>query len=288
VSHNIEWGGELKLNETLGHYYAFKNTDRLRETECKYVTMNTDLKVTDYVDNEGYTGFSLYDFEDQNIARVIISDNESNDGTKEQIFYFLDGESVLLKNDSDISHFQELQIRLNLVNDVYDVYFNETQIANNLRLPIRNMNAEDVYGFGIDNVNGRVTSDFVDIYCSDVNGNPLLFIDEDALPVTDDFRDRKGDLICNLFLDEKINCTQDSECQTGLCAPDGTCSRFDFTYCDEKGYGRGNKCLFAGVISCGLTSTGNLILDNFWLFLVFLLIMMFIVYIVIIFRGSKN
>jgi hypothetical protein len=163
----------------------------------------------------------------------------------------------------------------------YDIYFNQSKIVDGANFNDKFYNADTLRGVKLAVAKTDIELDNLWIYSSDESGNPLLPDDDFLSGLNND------SVMCNMFFKDVESCSVDADCPSNYCNPNGKCGRFNRNYCDDRGLEYGNYCLLSGVLSCGLTNTSNVILDNFLLFIVFLIIMMFIVYWLIMTRRSR-
>lgn len=72
-------------------------------------------------------------------------------------------------------------------------------------------------------------------------------------------------------------CNTDEDCITGRCElnPSHMCSKFNWTWCDENGYERGNKCFTSAMVEKTGSNSSEFILDNFLYVLAFVAIAIF-------------
>ena len=83
---------------------------------------------------------------------------------------------------------------------------------------------------------------------------------------------------------KNVRCTEDTDCITGQCTPMGTCSTFNWTWCDANGRQRNQRCMAKATTDCGLNNTSNWMLDNFLWMLVILIVIVAFAFIAISFR----
>ena len=166
--------------------------------------------------------------------------------------------------------------------DKFDVYFNGSKILTDAGLAQNLYNLKSAERFKFHSSDSAYKVDNLAIYASDADGVPLLPDSDTGEIVNED------ESMCGLFVNNQVNCLEDDDCATGLCLPTNRCARFDFNYCDDNSMTRGNKCMFAGVLDCTLETTKDIIIDNFFKFLVFLVLLMGVVYLVIIITRQRQ
>lgn len=273
VSDELTTGGELNVPNTIGYYYAQKETDLAEEDNTQYVTMTFDLNVHTITVIGSTITFRLYDSDNFNFVTLYFRDTGDylwyNDGGTGRI-------ATTIPNNVSLPY----KFVIDFDNDLWDIYVNGSKVVDDADFTNSFSNIIDLQTFKMTSSDANWTIDNLKIFASDSTGTPLL-PDEDLDTVV------QPDLaMCELFNKNPSTCTTDDDCTTGICLANNKCSGFDYTYCDDNSMVRGNKCVLAGMTSCVLTSTKDIIFDNFLLFLVFLVLIMIAVYLAIMFKRS--
>lgn len=270
--------GQLEIGNSDGTYTLFKDIDydidnSMYYDRTRYNTVTFDMTV--YSDSTAYNVVSLflYDLGFTNAWGRFYYKNDGN------LYTSSDKTSTLITSSMPVDESMPHMIVVDLLQDEFDYYVNDTLVASNVGFYDSFLNVEYFNGIYFQSANSHYEIDNLKIFESDEDGNEQTNSIVNPIEVPD--ADRS---MCDLFYKVDVPCLIDDDCVTGVCLVNGKCSHFDMTYCDENGYVRGNKCVFAGLSSCVLTSTGDMILDNFFLFMVFLVLLMVIVYFVIMMR----
>lgn len=282
--------GRLYLTSDLFSFDAYKDFTPLYSDDNRYFTMDLTAIVYDYVDNTGYTLLLLYDLEDNPFVGLFIGE-ESGDGDG-RIGYYSDGSFTTLET-FEKSDIQRIWLIYDFLEDDYRVLLTNSnltssEIGSGLPIINENINPDSLARIKIFGYQGTYALDNLKIFSSDEDATLISVLSESTAEVIDPYPDRSGNTMCGYFLDrltERESCINDDECESGKCLISGKCSRFDYTYCDENGKTRGNMCIVSAVTSCTLESASEMILDNFILVVVAVIIIMFIAYLLIIFRG---
>lgn len=191
----------------------------------------------------------------------------------------VDGDNYNIYGSLVMDTTKEVKIVVDLVSDTFDFYYDDSLIEANIGFHNEFLNVDYFNGIYFQSTQSHYEIDNLEVYESDSDGIELPNI-QDPILVADETK-----VWCELFTKTTPSCSTDNDCETGKCLPNKKCSSFDFTYCDEKGKTRGNMCMVSGMTSCVLKSSGNIILGNFFYFLVALIIIMGLVYITIMFRN---
>jgi hypothetical protein len=274
VNEQVCWLGQLLRVQSDAYYTIFKLTDLLEYDKSRYYTVSFDFRPAD-IGNDGWVGVSLYDYDYVRYINVLFGDSG-------KLYNNEEGNAVERYSNISTSQLKNVQLHVDLVDDEFDIYYDGSKILTDLQFTNAFYNMETLYGIRITSSEAGYIFENLTIFGSDQNNNPLI-ADEDEIP-SETIDPTKS--WCSLFTSEDISCSSDSDCVFGRCQPNGLCSKFDFTYCDENGYKRSNMCLIAGMVSCTLESAGEVILDNFFLFLIALILLMGLVYAVIMFRKN--
>jgi len=270
TSHHIYSNGELYITQDIPLYYAQKLMFGTIEAEnTRYVTVTYDLNVINITVGDTLT-FRLYDEEDRvNFWTVYYRDSG------EDLWYNDDGTGIVAQSSIPLDEVFAYKFVIDLDEDEFDIYFNSSKVVSNAGFTDAFLNIETIEYIKITSNDAEFRLDNLKVFASDSDGNPQM-PDEEIVETPDDTV-----AWCGLFHKIQPPCIQDSDCETGDCLPSNKCNRFDMTYCDEHGHTRGNKCLVAGISSCVLESTADLILKHFLLFLVFLILFILVAYLLI-------
>jgi len=239
----------------------------------RFSTVKFDF--TPYADSTSNYVMNLYLYDlalETTLTRIYFQ----RDGTIEA---YVHGENQEIYDGMVMNTTSEVMIILDLIEDTYDFYYGGVLRQSNVGLYNEFYNAEYFNGIYFQSSDSHYFIDNLEVIESDDEGDELPNVE---IPTTTPDEDKSW---CELFSKVDQSCSSDNDCETGECLVNGKCSKFDFNYCDENSHTRGNKCVLAGMSSCVLTSAGDLILDNFFLFLVFLVIIMGLVYLSIMLRN---
>lgn len=271
VTENVCYSGKLTRDTADDYYTIYKNTDLISDTISRYVTISFDLKPTEIQAN-GKVSISIFDSDDYSFLRFFV-------GELGKYYNFADGNMELIFGNTSTSETITTQIHIDLTNDDYDVWYDGSVVSSSNSFYDDFVNIENINAIRISSQNAEYELSNLEIFTSDQNNDPIILdIDSPITPIDEDTK------FCGLFYKETPECTEDSDCETDYCLPNGRCNSFDMTYCDENQHQRGNYCVIAGLTSCTLESSANLILDNFLLFLVFLVLLVVTVYIIYAFK----
>jgi len=269
TSHNIYANGELHLTQSIPFYYAQKSMfGTIDDDNTRYATMQFDLKIVN-ITTGNTLPFRVYDEESTNFLTAFFDSSQG-------LYYDDDGTGTLAQSNIPLNEWFRYKFIIDLRDDTFDIVFNESTIVSNAGFTDAFYNIETIEYIKFSSSTAEYYLDNLVVYGSGETGEPQT---PDIDVPTDVVDDTKS--FCNLFSSETSYCTTDDDCDSGDCLPNGKCNSFDMTYCDENGHKRGNKCMVAGVMSCTLESTADLILDNFLLFLVLLILIIGVVYFVL-------
>lgn len=272
-SHEIYANGELYLTKQIPYYFAQKLMfGTIEDEDTRYVTLDFDLNIVNITTGDTIT-FRLYDEDSSNIFTVYFRDNG------EDLWYDEDGTGKVAKSGIPLGQYFSYAFVLDLRDDTYDIYFNGTLVKSSAGFTDAFLNVENINSIKFSSNKAEYYVDELRVYSSDSEGKEQLPDTDLDIVVVDETV-----TMCGLFHTITPPCTVDTDCGTGDCLPNGKCNTFDMTYCDENGYVRASKCVIAGVTSCILEETTNIILDNFLLFLVLIIIIMVLAYIVYAFK----
>lgn len=268
---NIYANTKLHITNSTQFFTMDKPTDVAIDTKVRYVTMAFDLNLVG-IDIIGSTlTFRLYNSLGTNFLTAYFRD------TGDYLWYNDAGTGRVAGNVTLNTTIPYMFI-VDMKDDNFNIYINGTKVVDGASFSQLFMDLKDIAHIKIQSNDAQFELDNLRIYGSDQNGVPLLPDDTVVIPVNPNVA------YCGLFYRTVENCTTDDDCLTGLCLPNHRCSSFDYTYCDDNNKVRGNSCIVSAMANCVLKSTGNAILDNFWLFLVLLIIIMGFVYLSIMLR----
>jgi len=270
--------GVLSIPNELNTFYAYKlfddeSDDAIYYDRVRYATVTFDY--TFYDDSESGTNMNLYLYDlafTNSFARISFKTNGSIDVIES-------GDTRTIYNSMVPNVSKSVLIVVDLIADNYDFYYDGSLVERDIGFYNEFLNLEYFNGLYIQSGNSNYKIDNLEVYESESDGDPSSNIDVPVNIPDEDYS------MCGLFSEIDQNCNQASDCQFGECLPNGKCAKFDFTWCDENGHTRGNMCVLSGVTSCVLTSAGDIVLDNFFLFLIALIIIMGLVYLAIMMRN---
>lgn len=270
--------GYLEVINDYDNYMLFKeieedDVDAIYYDDSRHSVVEFDLTIYDDSTQSSVVNLFLYDLDFNNAwGRFSYKNNGTITASEE-------GNTKIITNSMALNVSLTHKIVIDLTTDTYDYYLNNTKVASDVGFHEEFLNVEYFNGIYFQSALSHYAIDNLDIYESDDSGNPK--VNSDINPSITPNEERS---ICGLFYEVEVRCNEDSECETGACLVNGKCSSFDFTYCDENAHKRGNMCVVSGVTACVLESSGELILDNFFLFLVLIIFIMGFVYLAIMLR----
>ena len=269
TSHNIYANGELYLTQSIPFYYAQKLMfGTIEDDATRYATWQFDLKLTNITSGNTLT-FRMYDEEQTNFITVYVDSSQN-------LYYDDDGTGTLVQSNIPLDEYFSYQFIVDLNEDTFDIIFNDSTVVSNAEFTDSFFNIETIEYIKFSSSTSEYYLDDMLVFGSTETGEaqtPDVDVPVDIVDETKSW--------CNLFSSETSTCTTDNDCGSGSCLPNGKCNSFDMTYCDDNGHKRGNYCIVAGMTSCVLESTSDLILDNFLLFLVLLILIVLVVYIIL-------
>lgn len=260
TTNNIYFDGQVSLSQSISLYSANKETDLATEVNTRYVTMKFDANIINITTGDTLT-YRLYDDGEYNFLTIYFRDSGD-------YLWYDNGGTGTIATQINLSTWYEYMVVVDLQSDNYDIYVNNSKVVDDGSFANSFYNLENINWFKFTSNNAEFKMDNLEIFGSDALGEPLLPDEELVVVVQNDT------IMCGRFYRNQPTCAQDSDCETGKCLPSNKCSQFDNTYCDEKGFVRGNKCIMGAITGCVLSSTKDLIFDNFILFLVLLLMIM--------------
>ena len=266
------WLGSMIFDKTDPYYTIFKNTDLKYSTDSRYYTVSFDFRPAD-IDTDGYVSLSLYDYDYVRYINVLF-------GAGGVLYNNEEGDAVETYSNMSTSTVKNVQLHVDLTNDDFDLYYDDVKVVSGLQFVNSFYNMDSIYGLRVSSQDAGYQFENLEIYATNQD-NVRTVLDEGGVDILPD----ETKTWCELFSKETVTCSVDSDCESGDCLPTGHCAKFDFTWCDENGHTRGNGCVISAMTTCVLESTGDIILDNFFLFLVFLVILMGLVYVFIMFKN---
>jgi hypothetical protein len=273
---NIFFTGKYKLYDTTSLYQQFKELPtHIKDENTKYATIEFDAEFDDFGE-DGSTYVRLYD-DDYQLFFTILMYEGSGDVT---LAYQEDGNNEVAQTGIPMNQTFTYKAIIDFDSDTYEVYFNDTLVESSAGFYEDFYNLQEIGFVRIGSTLSDVEIDNFDIYASDEDGFKVIPDDDDGKEPTID----SSVTMCGLVHTSQPSCSEDADCDSGYCLPNNKCARWDAEYCAENGMVYGNKCFLAGTFDCALTGAGNLVLDNFFLFLILLVLVMLAVYLVIMFR----
>lgn len=270
---NLFFTGKYKLSNATPYYYQqIELPDQIKDSQSRYATIKWDAEF-DHINGGGSTILRVYDEVNYNFLTVYYLND---------LYYFYDndGTGTLAQSNIPTNETFGYMIVIDMQDDGYDLYYNSTLIVSSAEFTNNFYNLKTISFFKISSAYSDVEIDNLAIYASTDDGTPLI-PDEDLIPII-----INETTMCGLVYTTQPNCIDDSDCESGFCMVNHKCSRWNANYCTEKGWVFGNKCFLAGTMDCALTGAGNLVINNFFLFLVFLVIVMLAIYLTIMFRRG--
>jgi hypothetical protein len=271
TTHNIlPTSGQLVVTSSSSPYVQSKPLSAdVTATMSRYFTLKFDLNVNN-IATDNFLDIRLYDVDYTNfwifyMGGTTLTIYTTNDGVNTNVTSILYNTSYTYK------------IIVDLQSKTYDAYLNSTFVADNFKFIDNFAAIDDVYFFKFAALQSDFTLDNIIIYTSDVTGAMLS-------PSTTTTQVSNVTMMCGLFYKVTPNCTQDSDCATSDCLPNGRCNSFNMGYCDEKGYVRGNKCITGAIAGCAAKNITDIILDNLLYVLAFVIVLIIIAYLIIITR----
>jgi len=288
---NIYFNGKLYLTEDLEVFNTDKDFDGIYESKSRYATIDLTAVAYSYVPTLGYTLIETMDDDNEPVFAIYLSENDAGDGGS--IGYYSDGDFIELA-EFDYLDTQRIYAVYDFQTDTFKVmsrgqYTTLTTIGTELPIVKPTNNPTEISNLKIFSYRGTYSLDSIKIYTSDSNGLLVSVANDQFTEVFDPFPNMAGNSWCG-YIDTDADtkfCSKDEECVTGHCnKAEGTCSGFDYTYCDEHNKKRGNGCVASAITSCVLETTGDMVLDNFFLVLIGVAILMFVAYVIFIFKTK--
>jgi len=217
--------------------------------------------------------FRLYDSDEFNFVTLWFMDSGD-------YLWYNDGGEGKIATPINLNETFEYKAIIDLESDNYDIYFNGSKVVDDSSFTNEFVNIQNLKWIKFTSNEGHFILDNLKIFGSSSEGTPIV-PDEDLEETLD--TDKRW---CDLFFKNQPVCSSDDDCESGVCLVNNKCASFDFTYCDEHNMLRTNKCLVSAMAFCMLSSTGDIILDNFFLFLILLILLMGFVYLMIMLRSK--
>jgi hypothetical protein len=262
--------GQLILHSTSPTFVMTKTFGEVTDAQTRYVTATFDLNIQS-TPADKYIDLRFYDHDYSNFFIIYAG------ATPLTLYKYEKGAGVAIQT-LNLSQWYHFKIVFDMLDDRYDIYIDNVLINDNGQFTNELFNLQNIYVIKFTNIGSDVSLDNILIYSSDGNGNTMMPNTEIHPAISN------TTMWCGLLSKTSPACNSDSDCTTGMCMRDKKCSTFDYTYCDENGYVRGNKCIFAGAASCFFENTSNLLFDNFLYTLVGALLLIVIVYLAIMLR----
>jgi len=260
------YAGLLARQQSDAYFSAYKTIDTISTSVSQYYTVSFTFNPTD-MDGASQVSVSMYDSDFTRYIQLIFGE----DG----IIYNNDDGSAVVVYNSTVAAEKEVNIHVDFAADTFDLWYDSSKVASGLGFSDDTLNIDDAYGIRISSSSAGYEIGTLEIYASDSSNQPLL-PDEGVVEPVDVSKS-----MCGNWVNIEQSCDEDSDCITDNCMPNGKCSYFDFNYCDDNGHKRGSYCMIAAAASCILSSIADLILDNFILFLVFIILLIMLAYVVI-------
>lgn len=278
---DIFFYGDLLMQNEIPAYELYRIfvddvDDAIFESECKFSVAEFDLIGYSDTGNTNILSLYLYDLAFQEaFIRLFFYD----DGRIDTIS---DGDTTTLHSGFATDVSVPIKIHLNLLADTFDLYYNDSLVSSDNQYYSGVSNIQYFNGIYFASSDSHYSVDNLQVYGADSDTNPIPCVPKIIGELDENL------FFCGLFTKEDISCNEDNDCVFGECSVSGKCSKFDFTYCDNNDKTRGNMCVISGITSCFLTSTGDIITENFFSFLILLVIIMLLVYLSIVMRtGGK-
>ena len=239
---------KLSVPSSNSYYYTEKQFPVLTDVAANYVTVKFDLNL---VDTSGSNwDMRLYDSTGANVINLFSQSTN--------LYYNENGIGKVFA--SSVSGANTYAIIIDFVNDRYDLYVNGAKVISSARYVSSMYNLHNLNAIKFASTHVGFTLDNVQIYSSDIIGNPI--VGDTGIVINTNLDN--STMFCGLIYKHSgAACSVDSQCPSGLCLPNGKCSQFKAGYCDETGQVRGNSCYLNAVSKCALSSTANWMLDHF-------------------------
>ena len=277
---NIFFNGEYKLFDTTSLYQQFKELPvHAKDENIRYVGMEFDAQINSF-GTDGSTYVRLYD-EDYELFLTLLL----YEGSGDIILAYQDsGTNTVAHTGIPFNESFNYVVIIDFESDTYDIYFNGSLVKSSADFYKDNYNLQEIGFARIGSTLSNVELDNFEIYGSDEEGGKVVPDDEDSKVSPVDTTTS----LCGIVHRTQPSCTEDDDCDSGYCLPHGKCARWDANYCAENEMAYGNKCFFAGTLECGLTSATNAIINNIFLFMGLLVLIMLAVYLVIFFTRGRG
>ena len=270
---NIFFQSKFKVSNATSYYYQQKELPtHIKDSKIRYVTVDFDMKLIDIADDGSIT-LRLYDNDQFNFLTMYLLDNNN-------LYYDDGGSGTVAQSSIPTNQTFDYRVVIDFENDNYDIYFNGSEAVSSADMTDSFYNLHEIAFMKLTTAYSGVEIDNLKVFASTEDGSTLV-PDDDLEAVVE-----TETTMCGIIHNSQPTCLNDDDCDSGLCLPHNKCARWDANYCAENGWTYGNKCFLAGTLDCTLSSAGNIIVDHFFLFLVFLIIIMLAVYLTIMFRRG--
>lgn len=264
--------GNLRFfDEDMAASYT-KLLDAKTSDEISHFTLKFDTKPIS-VTSEAFYSVSALDENYRGFIRLLVSDSN-------KLYYVSDGNAVEVA-ELTTNQMATIKAHVDFAKRNYDIYVDGVKVKEDAPFVNTDWVIDDVSGVRLYSSYSDAVIDNLEVYISDSGDKAVdSGVSDNVKPVDEDIS------VCGLFHKENPACVDDTDCKTGACV-NGKCSGFDMNYCDDNGHTRGSYCMMAGMTSCGLNNAKDLILDNFVLFLIFIILMIMLGYGIYIFRAPR-
>lgn len=264
--------GQLKLTNSQPYFQAYKgfydsSSQHYIRLDNQYTTTTFDFQPNSISTQTNVLSFSIWDKDSSFLTFLFKKDGTMVSAVKTGTLATL-----------NVNQINSIKIVTNLFTDTYDLYVNG--VLQQTGITFDNQ-PDDVTELGLvylQSSNSDYTLDNLQVYTSDASGNPQIVFTN---PIITGDNTTYGN---GLFAKNAKPCVTDADCPTGKCMPYKTCSTFDWTKCDQAGKARDSWCVFTESTYSMFGYLGQVILDNFLLFIVFLILLMIAVYLSIMMR----
>lgn len=277
--------GEFNIKNNDGEISAYKHlqanghSTALTNTMSRYVTVQWDEYIDSQSDDIANTNTIFIQDSQLNTISFIYFDKGT--GGLGRMFSSDGGSPELITSLITTDTFHTIKVVIDLTSDTQTLIVDGTTLAQSAGLQLVGFDYDNVASFEVASGGSQYKIDNVMVYTSDAAGGEVV-----VTPTTQQ-GGVNGTYWGGLFFTETPSCLADSDCISGQCLPYGTCSSFNWKVCDEAGKARDNYCILSEMTYAAFSWIGDVITDNFYLFIIFLILLMMIVYLVIMFRGKR-